>query len=98
MMAESDEERLKRITSMKAPWDILAKKGLASGNDRWVTEASGRKADIDEEEAEARKDKEIGYGILASGGKQAILARLQERWFRIHTWQRVFPSKKPRSS
>jgi hypothetical protein len=29
MMAESDEERLKRITSMKALWDGLAKKGLA---------------------------------------------------------------------
>jgi hypothetical protein len=63
-----------------------------------VTEASRRKADIEEEEAEARKDKEIDYGILASGGKQAILARLHERRFRIHTWQRVFPSKKQRSS
>ena len=30
MMAESDEERLKRITSMKALWDSLAKKGLAT--------------------------------------------------------------------
>jgi hypothetical protein len=100
MMAEGDEERLKRIASMKATWDSLAKKGSASGNDRWVTEASIQKVNIDEEEAEAKKDEEEGitYRTFAAGGKQAIIARLQERWFRIHTWQRVFPSKKQRSS
>jgi hypothetical protein len=105
MMAEGDEERLKQIASMKALWDSLAKKGLASGNDGWVTEASRRKADIDEEEAEAKKDDEITGRIFASGDKEALLARLQElkiiwarRRFRINTWARVFPSQKQRSS
>jgi hypothetical protein len=90
---------------MKATWDRLAKKGLASGNDRWVTEASAQKADIDEEEAEAKKDAEITERIFASGDKEAMLARLQElkviwsrRTFRIHTWAKIFPSKKQRSS
>jgi hypothetical protein len=105
MMAESDEERLKRITNMKAPWDRLAKKGLASGNDHWVTEASRRKADIDEAEAESQKEQAVTDRIFASGDKEAMLARLQElkkiwagRTFGIHTWARVFPSKKQRSS
>jgi hypothetical protein len=90
---------------MKEAWDRLAKKGLASGNDRWVTEASIRKADIDEEEAESKKEQAVTDRIFASGDKEAILARLHElrvvwarRAFRIHTWQRVFPSKKQRSS
>ena len=105
MTAEDDEEHLKRIASMKAMWDSLAKKGLASGNDEWVTEASRQKADIDQDENEQTKEQEITDRIGASGDKEAMLARLQElkviwarRTFRIHTWARVFPSKKQRSS
>lgn len=104
-MAEGDEERLKQIASMKVTWDSLAKKGSASGNDRWVTEAYRRKADIDEEEAESKKEQAVTDRIFASGDKEAILARLHElkviwarRAFRIHTWARVLPSKKQRSS
>jgi hypothetical protein len=90
---------------MKEAWDRLAKKGLASGNDRWVTEASRRKADIDEEEAESQKEQAVTGRIFASADKEAVLARLQElkviwarRTFRIHTWARLFPNKKQRSS
>jgi hypothetical protein len=90
---------------MKEAWDRLAKKGLASGNDRWVTEASRRKADIDEEEAESQKEQAVTGRIFASADKEAMLARLHElkviwarRTFRIHTWARVFPNKKQRSS
>ena len=104
-MAENDEERLKRIASMKTPWDILVKKGLASGNDRWVKEGSRRKGDIDEGEAESKREQADTDRILASGDKESIIARLKElptiwarRRFRIGEWQRVFPSKKQRSS
>jgi len=104
MTLERDEEHLKGSASMKALWDSLAKKGLAGGNDEWVTEASRRRADIDEEEAERKKEEEITDRIFSSGDKEAMLARLQElkvvwarRTFRIHTWARVFPSKKQRS-
>jgi hypothetical protein len=105
VMSTEDDEHLKRIASMKAEWDRLAKKGLASGNDRWVTEASRRKADIHEEESEAKKDGEITERIIASGDIEAMRARMQElkvvsarRSFRVHTWATIFPSKKPRSS
>jgi hypothetical protein len=101
--------------AMKAFWDRLAKAGLASGNDRWVTEASRAKADIDElekeRETERKKEDEITQRIIASGDKEAIRARIEElnremkremiwdkRWFRIHKWQRAFPSRKERSS
>jgi hypothetical protein len=43
------------MASLKTMWDSLAKKGLASGNDRWVTEASAEKANLDELEAELKK-------------------------------------------
>jgi len=105
MTAEDDEKHVKGIASMKALWDNLAKKGLASGNDRWVTEASRRKVDIDEAEAESQKEQAVTDRIFASGDKEAMLARLRElkkiwarRTFRIHTWARAFPSKKQRSS
>ena len=105
MTADDDGEHLKGIASMKALWDSLAKKGLASGNDEWVTEASRRKGDIDEEENERKKEQEITDRIVASGDKEAIVARLKElptiwarRRFRIFEWQRIFPSKKQRSS
>jgi len=93
-MTEHDDEHLKSIASQKAMGDLLAKKGLAGGNDRWVTEASIEKANIDLEAAEAKRDEEEGvaHRIFAAGGKQGIMARLQERCFRIHTWQRVFRS------
>ena len=105
MAAIDDEEDLKRIASMKELWESLAKKGLATGKDEWVTEASRRKGDIDEEENERKKEQEITDRIVASGDKEAIVARLKElptiwarRRFRICEWQRVFPSKKQRSS
>jgi hypothetical protein len=105
MATENDEEHLKRIASMKALWESLAKKGLASGNDEWVTEASRRKGDIDEEENERKKEQGITDRIFASGDKEAMLARLKEletvwarRRFRICEWQKIFPSKKQRSS
>jgi hypothetical protein len=90
---------------MKALWDSQLKKGLASGDDDWVTEASRQKGDIDEEENERKKEQEITDRIVASGDKEAIAARLKElptiwarRRFRICEWQRIFPSKKQRSS
>jgi hypothetical protein len=98
--AIDDEEDLKRIASMKELWESLAKKGLATGKDERVTEASRRKGDIDEEENERKKEQEITDRIVASGDKEAIVARLKElptiwarRRFRICEWQRVFPAR-----
>jgi hypothetical protein len=54
-MTEHDDGHLEPMASLKAMWDSLAKKGLASGNDRWMTEASAEKANIDELEAELKR-------------------------------------------
>ena len=109
---DEDEEDLKWTASAKARWDTLAKKGLASGNDRWVTEASRRKADIDDSvaewKAERKKEKEITDRIFAAEDKEAILTKLKElkvidreevlRELCRVPFQRLFPSKKQRSS
>ena len=42
-MTEHDDGHLEPMASLKAMRDSLAKKGLASGNDRWVTEASAER-------------------------------------------------------
>jgi hypothetical protein len=101
MSADHDKDDLK----WKEHLEQQAKKALVRGDDRRATQMSRWKADADEMRAAMKKEGEITDRIRASGDRDAMLARLKElegNWsrmnFRIRTWNRLFPSKKQRSS